>query len=289
MSLHIQEFKKHLEIRGLADKTMTGYQQGLANFLNDHKGLMPADLTIKHVINYLHKLHLKGQGPDHINHQTAAIKFYCRNVLDKDWDFEKIPYKKRNQKLPVVLEPEEIDYLLSCVENIKHEAILSTIYATGMRPYELSLLKIDEICIDSMTIYIKNCKGGRDRYVTLSSNLRDLLERYLLTVQHCRSEYLFFGVDPAKSMDPETFGAIFRRIKAKAGITGKSNCYSLRHSFATHSLEQGIDIRTIQEALGHRSVLTTCRYLKISKKRIGTITSPYDLLPHFMSKRRAYG
>ena len=171
---------------------------------------------------------------------------------------------KRKKRLPTVLEPELIDRLIHCAENIKHKAILATLYSTGVRPRELSLLKLADINSEANTIHIIHGKGDKDRHVMLPQNLRDVLEAYLITVQDYKSEYLFFGLNPDKPMDPETFGAIFRRIKIKAGITEKSCCYSLRHSFATHSLEQGVDIRTIQEVMGHclnlnyLNILTNC-------------------------------
>ena len=288
MNTHVDEFVKLLEVYGRSPKTITGYVQGLGWFANAHKGIRPKDITIQHIIDYLHTLHKKGQGPDHINNQTAAIKFYFKNVLDKKWDFMKIPYKKRKKRLPTVLEPELIDRLIHCAENIKHKAILATLYSTGVRPRELSLLKLADINSEANTIHIIHGKGDKDRHVMLPQNLRDVLEAYLITVQDYKSEYLFFGINPDKPMDPETFGAIFRRTKIKAGITEKSCCYSLRHSFATHSLEQGVDIRTIQEVMGHTSISTTCIYLRIAKKRIAQTLSPFDSIPIFNKNRRHY-
>jgi site-specific recombinase XerD len=280
MDKYISEFTKQLTLRNLTQKTISGYTQGLNYFLKKCREQIPS-LTVQNVQDYIYGLHKSGQSPSYINAQTASIKIFCKTVLDKAWDYTKIPYGKITRRLPVVMSREDITLLIASAESLKHKAILATLYGTGMRPAELSQLKVSDICSreKEKTIRIRNGKGRKERFVMLSDKLLDLLRAYWLTVKGAKSEYLFFGVSPEKPMDPESFGTVFRRTKARAGIKDDSYCYSLRHSFATHLLEDGVDLRSIQAVLGHTSIEVTTIYCRVMKRRIAEIKSPFDSLP----------
>ena len=278
MDKYLGEFNKQLILRNLTPKTISGYMQGLKYFLKRCKDKVP-NLVVADVEDYLVDLHKLGQSQSYINAQTAPIKFFCKSVLKKISGFAQIPYGKIAHRLPVILSREQIVLLLRCAENIKHRAIIAILYATGMRPAELSQLKISDINSKDMTIRIRNGKGRKERFVMLPGGLLPMLRKYWITVGQAKSEYLFFGTTPQKPMDPESFSAIFRRTKAKAGIKNDSCCYSLRHSFATHLLEDGVDLRTIQALLGHSSLECLTIYAQVAKKRIAETKSPFDALP----------
>jgi site-specific recombinase XerD len=179
-------------------------------------------------------------------------------------------------QLPNVLGEREIASLFNALINKKHKAILFTAYSAGLRVSEVVQLKLQDIDSDRMQIFIARAKGKKDRYVTLSPVLLDVLRSYFKEMKVKPEKYLFEGETPGEPYLIRTAQKVFQRAKEKAGIRKGVSFHSLRHSFATHLLEKGIDIRYIKEILGHFNIKTTERYLHVAKEKLVNIVSPLD-------------
>jgi len=276
-SKHIDEFVKQMRIRGRSEKTVLGYVQSLDYFLKYHKGIRPFELTIRNIHNYqLHLSQKKKHSNAYVNSQTAAIKFFCRYVLNKNWDFDLIPYMKDNRALPVVMSKLEISRMLRCTTNIKHRTMFSTMYATGMRPVELLNLRVNDIHKHDKVIHVRHGKGGKDRYVMLSDPLLVELRKFWLISKPSLTGLFFPGDNPKVPMQVDSLSMAFRRLKVQAKVREDAHCYCLRHSFATHLLEQGVDLRVIQKLMGHADIASTCIYLQVAKEFVAKVISPFD-------------
>ena len=276
-SKHIDEFVKQLRIRGRSEKTVLGYVQSLDYFLKYHKGIRPSELTIRNIHNYqLHLCQRKKHANAYVNSQTAAIKFFCRYVLNKDWNFDLIPYMKDTRSMPVVMSKLEISRLLRAAMNIKHRTMFSTMYATGMRPAELLNLRVSDIHTSDKVIHVRHGKGSKDRYVMLSGRLLIELRHFWMLAKPHSNGLLFTGENQKVPMQVDSLSMAFRRLKVQANVREDAHLYSLRHSFATHLLEQGVDLRVIQKLMGHADIASTCIYLQVAKEFVAKVVSPFD-------------
>jgi len=194
-------------------------------------------------------------------------------VYNRNLDMEDIERPRRGRPLPKVLSVENVREIISSIENTKHRAIISLIYSAGLRRSELLNLKWQDIDLNRGLIILKNAKGNKDRIVPLASNIVPLLERYWGNRE--LSGYMFRGPDGGK-YGSTSIHKIFQRAKSKAGIDIKCGVHVLRHSYATHLHERGVDIRVIQELPGHKSTRTTEIYTHVSSKTIQNIKSPFD-------------
>ena len=183
---------------------------------------------------------------------------------------------KKDKKLPVVLSQNEVTMILSSVSNIKHKAILMLTYSAGLRVGEVVKLKVENIDADRKLIHVKGDKGRKDRYTILSDVALVVLKDYL--EEHKPETWLFSGSKPNKHISTRTIQTIFKQGKEKADIKKDISVHCLRHSFATHLLESGVDLRYIQELLGHQSSKTTEIYTHVSNKNLRAIRSPLDNL-----------
>jgi site-specific recombinase XerD len=208
----------------------------------------------------------------------SALRFLYRVTLKKDWRFaEIIPTPKKPQTLPVVLSPEEVVQFLGVVASRKHRVILTTCYAAGLRISEAVRLTLPAIDSARMVVRVEQGKGQKDRYVMLSPKLLNILRAWWRLARP--AHWLFPGARPGQ---PITKDAVERACQAAhrlCGIPKPITPHSLRHAFAVHLLESGTDIRTIQLLLGHRSLATTARYLRIATSTVCATPSPLDLLP----------
>jgi integrase/recombinase XerD len=196
-----------------------------------------------------------------------------------------LPTPRQPQKLPQILAPEEVVRLIECADNPKHRAILMTTYAAGLRLSEVTHLKVSNIDGTRMTIHVEQGKGAQDRYTPLSPRLLTELRRYWC-VYHPK-QWLFPGTrKPDLPILPHTVQRLFHRAKARAGITKDCGIHGLRHAFATHLLEAGVDVPTIQHVMGHGHISSTLRYFHLARKRLGAARSPLDLLPRPEPMRR---
>jgi site-specific recombinase XerD len=223
---------------------------------------------------------------EHISPETyrqcfAALKFLYSVTLKRPWLVEYIPHRRTERKLPVVLAPEEVLTLFDAITNIKYRTLLMAAYAGGLRIAEACRLRVADIDSKRMVIIVRRGKGNKERQVMLSGRLLLLLREYCKTCGKTwrPTDYLFpSSRSPEKAIGPESVRKIFRIAREKAGITKPATPHSLRHSFATHLLELGADLRVIQSLLGHASLRTTCRYTHVSTARIAATQSPLDVI-----------
>ena len=204
-----------------------------------------------------------------------ALKFYFEQVLGRDKQYYDLPRPKKPLKLPGVLAEEEVVALLGRVKNLKHKAMLMAGYAGGLRVSEIVRLKIGDIDSKRMMIHIHGAKGKKDRMVPLSKTLLEVLRTYYKAYQPVN--FIFEG-QFGDHYSERSVQAILQEAKKIAGISKKGSVHILRHSYATHLMECGTDVRIIQELLGHNNIKTTMLYTHVSKKDIGKIESPLDKL-----------
>ena len=196
--------------------------------------------------------------------------------MGKEKFFWDIPRPKKPLQLPKVLGEDELSRLFNALDNKKHKAMLFTTYSAGLRVSEVAALQIKHIDSDRMQILIERAKGKKDRYVALSPVLLDILRNYIKTYKPKPTKYLFESEQTYTAYPTRTIQRIFQLAKEKAGIIKEVGVHSLRHSFATHLLEKGTDIKYIKDLLGHFNIKTTERYLHVSKKALVNIVSPLD-------------
>ena len=255
-------------------KTYLGEMMQLLILLNN----IPADeLTPAHLRRYLVHCYEKLKLTENTLHSRInAMKFYYEQVLKREKFFWDIPRPKKHLILPKVLGEDELARLFNALDNIKHKAMLFTAYSAGLRVSEIAALKIIHIDGGRMQIFIENAKGKKDRYVNLSPVLLDVLRAYIKTYKPKPKEFLFESEQTKTAYPTRTIQKIFQTAKERAGIKKDAGIHSLRHSFATHLLEKGTDIRYIKDLLGHFNIKTTERYLHVSKKALVNISSPLD-------------
>jgi integrase/recombinase XerD len=216
--------------------------------------------------------------PSSILIAVSALRFVYKVSLHKDWSFEDmIPAPKKPQKLPVVLSPEEVLHFLDSVGSTKHRAILTTCYAAGLRISEAVHLKPTDIDSQRMVIRVEQGKGQKDRYVMLSPKLLETLRSYWRAVHP--KDWLFEGDVPGQPINRSSVELACQKARRLSRIRKPITPHSMRHAFAVHLLESGTDVRTIQLLLGHRSLATTARYLRIATSKVCSTSSPLDLLP----------
>ena len=211
-----------------------------------------------------------------VHSRLNALKFLYEQVLRHEKFFIEIPRPKKHLQLPKVLGEEELRRLFSAPKNLKHKALLFVAYSAGLRVSEVANLKIRDIDSERMQIFIERAKGKKDRYVNLSILLLDILRKYLLEYKPRPQTYLFDSEKSFTAYPTRPLQQIFSTAKQKAGISKTVGIHSLRHSFATHLLDKGTDIKYIKDLLGHFNIKTTERYLHVSKKQLINIPSPFD-------------
>ena len=273
-----QRMTEDMQVRNLALNTQTSYVQQVSLFAR-HFNQSPEQLGPEDIRAYqVYLTNEKKLAPGSILIAVAALRFLYKVSLKKNWAFEDvIPAPKKPQTLPIVLSPEEVLQFLGCVGATKHRAILTTCYAAGLRISEAIALTIPDIDSARMVIRVDQGKGQKVRYVMLSSKLREVLREWwrLEKPKH----WLFPGDLPGRHIGREAVELACQKAHRLCRILKPITPHSLRHAFAVHLLESGVDVRTIQLLLGHRSLTTTARYLRIATVKVCAATSPLDLLP----------
>ena len=253
-------------------KSYIGYNIKLLKFTEK----TPIEINNEDIINFLAYLaEEKDLSTSSLNITISALKFYYGNILMKNFIYD-LKRPKKDKKLPVVLNKEEISRILSSTENIKHISILMLVYSAGLRVSEVVKLKVEDIDTQRKLIHVKGAKGRKDRYTILSEKALNILRNYF--VEYNPKTWLFTGITPEKHISTRTIQAIFKQACKVTNIKKEASVHSLRHSFATHLLESGVDLRYIQELLGHKSSKTTEIYTHISNKDLIKIKSPLDNL-----------
>ncbi len=274
-----QRMTEHMQVRNLSPHTQASYLQQVSLFAR-HFGKSPDALGPEHIRTYqIYLTNDKKLAPNSIHTAVAALRFLYKVTLNRDWIFgEVIPLPKKPQKLPVVLSPKEVAHFLACVGSGKHRVILTTCYAAGLRISEAIRLKPAAIDSQRMVIRVEQGKGRKDRYVMLSPKLLDVLRSYWKAARP--KEWLFPGADTGHPVTKDAVEAACQKAHRLAALSKPVTPHSLRHAFAVHLLESGADLRTIQLLLGHRSLATTAKYLRIATSKVCATSSPLDLLPH---------
>ena len=274
-----QRMTEDMQVRNLALNTQTCYVQQVSLFAR-HFDKSPELLGPEDIRAYqVYLTNEKKLAPGSVLIAVAALRFLYKVSLKKDWSFEDvIPAPKKPQKLPVVLSPEEVLHFLGCVGSTKHRAILTTCYAAGLRISEAIRLKPTDIDSQRMVIRVEQGKGQKDRYVMLSPRLLETLRSYFRAVRP--QGWLFEGDVCGQPINRSSVELACQKARRLSGIRKPITPHSLRHGFAVHLLEFGTDVRTIQLLLGHRSLATTARYLRIATSKVCSTSSPLDLLPH---------
>jgi integrase/recombinase XerD len=266
-------FVEKLKVMRYSESTIRNYSSALKEIVHYYKERQLADLTKDDIERFL--LYITEQrrvSTSYHNVSICAIKFYFEKVLEKDITI-KIERPRREKRLPEVLSEEEVLLLLRSVENIKHRCILMTIYSGGLRLSEVVALKVSDIDSKRMKIFIKGAKGNKDRYTLLSRELLKWLREYYKIEKPVK--WLFEGITGGQYSMRSVQGIMQDAIR-KAGIRKQATVHTLRHSFATHLLENGVDLRYIQNLLGHNSSKTTEIYTHITTKGLDRLASPLD-------------
>ncbi|MCI0589403.1 MAG: site-specific integrase [Planctomycetes bacterium] len=268
---------RDLQIRGYSPGTREVYLRCVERFVR-HYMRPPDELTLEDINRYqLYLVRDLKVSWGTFNQTVYALRFFYRVTLKKDWDVRHIPHQKPAHRLPEILSPGEVAALFRAVRNIKHRAILMTMYAGGLRVSEITRLRVRDIDSRRMVIRIDQSKRRRDRYVMLSPHLLSVLREYWRAV---RPRDVLFPT--RRGNGPMTRDAVhdaFAKARRKAGITKRVSPHSLRHAYATHLLEGGANLRVIQMLLGHKSLRTTEVYTHVARNYLHDTPSPLDRLP----------
>lgn len=256
--------------------TIKTYMSYMRSFVEDFHHTDLDSVSTKQINAYILKLiRTKNISPSQQNQRISAIKFYYEQVLGRKKKYYQLSRPRKEKKLPKVLMVEEVKLLLKQCTNLKHKCILMTLYSGGLRRSELINLKISDIDSQRMLIRITDSKGGKDRYTLLSEKLVILLRDYYKLY---KPKYWLFEGQGGEQYSATSIENIFRKALKQANINKHATPHTLRHSFATHLLEQGISLRYIQEILGHSSSKTTEIYTHVSSKQLTKIQNPLDNL-----------
>jgi len=266
-----------MKLKGFAPSTQKEYLLRAHHFAKFFKR-SPAEMSeaeIRHFLLYLVNEKKVSPATHHI--YVASLKFLYSTTLNRPEEVMNIPWPKRPRTLPDILSGDEVERLLQSIHSVKHRAILMTAYGAGLRVSEVCVVQIPDIDSQRMLLHVRHGKNYKDRYVKLSERLLLFLRFYWKKARPAGS-YLFPGRDPQKPITPDGVRWGLRKAVAKAGLTKRVTPHCLRHGYASHLLELGEDIRTIQRMLGHASIHTTARYTKVTAKHLGRTKSPLDLL-----------
>jgi integrase/recombinase XerD len=272
-----QRMIEDMRVRNLAVKTQKAYLTQVARFAK-YFGKSPEVLGPEQVRTYLvHLVNIKHVSWSLFNQTCCALKFLYRVTIPRDWQVAEIPFPRQEHKLPVAVSPGEVARFLDAIPNMKHRAILMTAYAAGLRTSEVTHLRVGDIDSERMVIRIQQGKGHKDRYVMLSPKLLELLRAYWKVARP--KEWLFPGKSSDHPIDITMVQKAAQKASMQAGLRKRVTVRALRHSFATHLMEAGTNVRIIQVLLGHNSLQTTARYTHVAASTVCAARSPLDLLP----------
>jgi len=269
---------EELRLRNYSPHTQRAYIRCLANFAK-HFGTAPDRLGPEHIRDYqLFLVQQKKLSWSPFNQTVCALRFFYHHVLHRKWMIEHIPYPRHEQKLSVVLSPAEVAALFQNTPNLKHRAILMTLYAAGLRVSEVINLRVTDIDRQRQLIFIRQGKGHKDRQLMLSPKLLEILQLYWK--RYRPMTWLFPGQCPERPITQTTVWRICQQARAEAQLAKPVSPHTLRHCFATHLLEAATDLRRIQILMGHRNLKTTARYLHVCNLAVRYTVSPLDRLPY---------
>lgn len=279
MSLLRQRMLEDLRVRNYSPETQKAYIDRVAKFAL-YYGKSPDQLGPEQIRSFqVHLVDKMKCSWTMLNQTVCALRFLYGTTLGKGWAVRHIPYAKGEKKLPVVLSQGEASKLLQAVDNMKHLTMILLGYSAGLRVSEIANFEFKDIDSDRMTIHVRQGKGRKDRIVPLSPVLLSIARQHWLIERP--QKFLFPGQDPKRPISRSTIAKVVRKAAQAAGIKKKVTTHTLRHSFATHHLEAGTDLRTLQMLMGHTSLKTTSLYLHVSTDRILSAKTPLELLDNF--------
>ena len=260
--------------RNLKESTIDAYCNSVDYFLRIvNKDI--SSLTTDDVETFLTEKRLGGLAPQTYNHYHSSIRFFYKRILKMNWDDEDIPRMKSDRTLPTVLSRNEMQSIIDHTPNLKHKAIIATMYSSGLRVSEVVHLHYDDISRTNKTIHVRESKSRRDRYTILSDRNLELLTEYWFKCGKPR-DILFPSSWTGTYLDKNSINQYFKKSAARAGITRHVSSHCCRHSFASHLFENGVDIKYIQALLGHVDPKSTEVYIHVSDKSLLGIRSPFD-------------
>jgi integrase/recombinase XerD len=293
-----EKMVRDLKIRGMADSTIQCYRMAVANFIRENDVKDPEAVELDDVLDYLCELTEERElAPSSVNLRMAALRFFFITTLGKKWDPKAFPFLPKKRRAPVILSHQEIASLLNSIENLKHRTLLLTIYCGGLRTCEVTKLQAADIQSDRSMIYVRYGKGGKSRYTLLPPVLLTALRFYWKNYPENKSHWLFPGQDPKEPISGTSVRRVFRSAKKKIKLEKQASVHTLRHCFATHLMEAGVDMRYIQVLLGHVRISTTTLYSHVQEAKFKDLTSPLGTfgsklnwlppMPHGVKKKGA--
>lgn len=256
--MRIDELQRYMRVAGYSPRTIEAYSRCVE------------EISDQDLLLFLDKLAKIGKSSFTMNQYHAAYKLYVTKILKMDWDVP-FPYAKRHKKLPVVLSRDEIAKLIESTKNSKHRLMIALAYGAGLRVSEVVDLKVRDLNISELCLNIREAKGGKDRISILPESLTSDLQNIM--AGKSGDEYIFESERGGK-LTTRTAQSVFEKSLKLANIKKLATFHSLRHSFATHLLENGVDVRFIQKLLGHASITTTQLYTKVTNPALLNIKSP---------------
>ncbi|MDP4039835.1 MAG: tyrosine-type recombinase/integrase [Candidatus Pacearchaeota archaeon] len=263
----LKKLEENLKLRNYSKETIKGYLSHVKNYLEYARSKGISSQSAK----YFLLIKISKNNPSSVGHNVFALKYFFREILHQKLD---VPNPKRNKTLPNILSVEEIKRMIEFTNNINHRFIIKLLYGAGLRVSEIVNLKKKDLYFEDNLIHIKLAKGKKDRFVKIPDSIKEELKSFCILDN---SEILFPSNRGGK-LTKKTIGKIVENSAKKAGIKKRVYPHLLRHSFATHLLEQGTDLRIIQKLLGHSSIKTTQIYTQISQSSIKNVRSPLDSL-----------
>jgi len=260
---------EEMRLRNYSPKTIKAYRACLKEYLIQDSAA-PVACDVESIRRFLLSKQAKGLAPQTVNLYLNAIKFYYRDVLKTGHGIQ-LKFAKRSKRLPVVLSRDEISRVIGTVSNLKHRIMIALAYGAGLRVSEAVGLRVRDLDLDELTIHLKQAKGNKDRITVLPESLVDDLKQ---SSAGKRDDDFVFSSERGGRLTERTAQIVFSRALKASGIRKAATFHSLRHSFATHLLENGVDVRYVQELLGHQSIRTTQLYTHVTNPGMRRITSP---------------
>lgn len=269
MDVYLKKLEDELRLRNYSPKTIKSYMGCVAEYLRAKQknfDLVDIDFIKQYLLSKIDK----GMSSQTINQSLQAINFFCWNVLKFRGKID-IKFAKTSNKLPIVLSRDEIKKVINNAVNPKHKLMIGLAYGAGLRVSEIVSLRIKDVNLAELTLHLKGAKGNKDRITVFSEKLKDDIEK--LTAGKSFNDYVFASERGGK-LTERTAQKVFENALKKSGIQKEATFHSLRHSFATHLLENGVDVRYVQELLGHANIRTTQLYTKVTNPSLKNIKSP---------------
>lgn len=267
----ILKLKQEMKLRKFSPKTINSYLYYINQSLK-FANKSPKFVNSEDVRAYLEKLADRGSSASTLNTAYSALYFYFAKILKRRF-FTNIPRAKKAKILPEVFTKEEVKRILGCVKNVKHKLLLGLMYSSGLRVSEVISVRAGDFDFKNRMLRVRQAKGAKDRVTVLSEKVAGVMEKY---VKNKNGNEYIFGSGRGEKLTERTAQKVFAEALGKSEIKKKAGCHSLRHSFATHLLEDGTDIRYIQELLGHARLATTQVYTKVANNNLRRIKSPLD-------------